>query len=150
MQTSLLHYGMYCTCVTVIWALWSSAGALKALSEKGIVHRDLKPQNILLCHDNQRNPQPPDIMLKIGDLIVVLVRFHSLLACCGVMTCVITCDVREFKMRSRDDNSQSFISHDTQCADRKLNNKNWNRKLLSEIKLLNSLHICEISEVGFV
>ena len=86
------------------------------MSEKGIVHRDLKPQNILLCHDNQRNPQPPDITLKIGDLIVMLDRFHSLLACCDVMTCVITYALREFKMRSQDDSSQSFISHYTQCA----------------------------------
>jgi len=43
-----------------------AAAALKALSEKGIVHRDLKPQNILLCHDNRRNAQPPHITIKIG------------------------------------------------------------------------------------
>jgi len=49
-----------------ISVMLTAAAAVKALSEKGIVHRDLKPQNILLCHDNQRNPQPSDITLKIG------------------------------------------------------------------------------------
>jgi len=101
------HYAMYCMCVT----LWSSAGALKALSEKGIVHRDLKPQNILLCHNNQRNPQPPDITLKIGDFLVMLDRFHSLSTCCSVMTCVIIHDMREFNMHPQAD--RSLTQHTT-------------------------------------
>lgn len=43
-----------------------TAGAMRALQQKGIVHRDLKPQNILLSHAGKPNPQPNDIRLKIG------------------------------------------------------------------------------------
>lgn len=43
-------------------------GAMRALNSKGIIHRDLKPQNILLCHDgNKQSPTPNEITLKIAD-----------------------------------------------------------------------------------
>lgn len=45
-----------------------SAGAMKALYNKGIVHRDLKPQNILLAHNYGKTfPLPSKIILKIAD-----------------------------------------------------------------------------------
>ena len=68
-QTRLhrLHLALDVHCLPVLLSVCvCTAGAMRALNDKGIVHRDLKPQNILLCHSGQPNVSPKNIQLKIG------------------------------------------------------------------------------------
>lgn len=74
-----MSFSLFLQEISILCIVLFVAGAMKALYIKGIVHRDLKPQNILLSHNHGKSlPEPSEITLKIGKLIIYRLLYRAL------------------------------------------------------------------------